>query len=754
MIARKTSDSINTVDWVIPFLSDHFAILSSFVIPSKPRPPLITKCFRRVNKISIDSFKSDLMSSDLFTSPATTLESYTNQLFSTLKNTLDVHAPLNKITCHERKPKPFITSEIRNEKRLRSKLESNYRHSKSQIDLAAWKAQARNVSRLISASRRSFYRSLVTKFKDRPRNLWSTLNDLLSRNSRSCLPSYASLAELTNSFLNFFNDKIVKLTAKLQPPTIDPHFPPPFDPPVLDEFAITSPEEISKVIMASSDATCILDPIPTKLLKSCIDVLAEPLSRLVNMALAEGCFPELFRAAVVTPLIKKSSLPREEFSNYRPISNLSFISKLLERIINIRLTDHINSFSNFTPFQSAYRKFHSTETALLRIQNDLLLAMDKQQVTALVLLDLSAAFDTVDHKILLHRLEGWFGISGNALKILSSYLSSRSQSVLVDGVSSSSLPLSTGVPQGSVLGPLLFTLYTSPIANLISSHGLSYHLYADDTQLYISFLATNASLNLQSLSSALDRIHEWFTSNRLSLNPDKTEYLIIGTWQQRQKVHDHHLHFHNDTLKPVDSARNLGVVFDSELSLKSQISKVCQTSFLYIRQLRRVRPFLDHDSAVLLANALVSSRLDYCNSLYYGLPRTSLRRLQCIQNTLARVVVPSVRRTEHITPTLKALHWLPVECRIDFKIAVLTFKLLHDDRPSYLASLISLHRPTRSLRSADKRMLVVPNIKSANGRRSFAFAAPTVWNSLPQDIRSVTSLLTFRKKLKHHLFPP
>jgi hypothetical protein len=252
----------------------------------------------------------------------------------------------------------------------------------------------------------------------------------------------------------------------------------------------------------------------------------------------------------------------------------------------------------------------------------------------------------------------------------------------------------------------------------------------------------------------MDRIHEWFTANRLSLNPSKTEYLLIGTWQQRQKVHQHHLNFHGDDLKPVDSARNLGVMFDAELSFKQQISKVCQTSFLYIRQMRRIRPFLDHNSAVLLANALVSSRLDYCNSLYFGLPKVLLGRLQSIQNSLARVVVPSVRRTDHITPTLRALHWLPVEKRIDFKIAVLTFKVLRNDRPLYLASLVSRYVPTRLLRSADKETLVMPNIKSANGRRSFSFSAPTIWNSLPLEMRSITSFPVFRKKLKHHLFPP
>ena len=754
LICRKTTDFIKSVEWVVPFLSDHFAILSSFAVASKSRSPIITKCFRRLNKINMHSFKADLLSSSLFVSPATTLDSLTAQFWSTLASVLDKHAPLVKITCHQRKPKPFVNTEIRSEKKYRSRLESKYRRSRSETDLAAWKTQAKKVSELITSSRRSFYRSLIAKFKDKPRNLWSSLNDLLSRKLKPCLPSLSSLSETTAAFLNYFNDKIVKLNLKLPPAAIDPHMPPPCEPPRMEEFALSSPEEITKIVMASSDATCILDPIPTKILKLCIDILAEPLSLLVNMALSEGCFPELFRTAVVTPLIKKSGLPHDDLSNYRPISNLSFISKLLERIVNNRITSHIDSFSVFTPFQSAYRKFHSTETALLRIENDILLAMDKQQVTALVLLDLSAAFDTVDHDILLHRLQCWFGISGSVLKFLSSYLSCRSQSILIDGISSSSLPLKTGVPQGSVLGPLLFILYTSPLANLISSMGLLYHLYADDTQLYVSFAASDKVDNLQKLSVALDKVHEWFTANRLSLNPGKTEYLLMGTWQQRQKVHEHKINFCGNVLKSVDSARNLGVIFDTSMSFKKQISKVCQISFMYIRQLRRIRPFLDRNSAIMLANALVSSRIDYCNSLYYDLPKASIERLQRVQNSLARVVVCSVRRTDHITPTLKTLHWLPVEKRIEFKIASLTYKILSSNKPSYLDSLITQYKPVRSLRSADKQTLVIPTIKSANGRRSFSFASPTIWNSLPLDIRSTASLLSFRKKLKHHLFPP
>ena len=223
--------------------------------------------------------------------------------------------------------------------------------------------------------------------------------------------------------------------------------------------------------------------------------------------------------------------------NYRPISNLSNISKLLERIIYNRLSQHIHSFNTYSIFQSAYRRFFSTETALLKIQNDLLLAMDKQKVTALVLLDLSAAFATIDHMHLLHLLENWFGVSGSALLLLSSYLSSRSQSVIINGHCSSSEPLVTAVPQGSVLGPLFFTSYTTPIAHVIHTQSFSYHLYADDTKIYISFASTDSDINLQALSSTLDIVHAWFTSNRLTLNPSKTEFLIIGTRQQRANYH-------------------------------------------------------------------------------------------------------------------------------------------------------------------------------------------------------------------------
>ena len=611
---------------------------------------------RNYRSIDIPSFSRDVLSSSLHTTHPSSLQSYLHLFNSVLSTILDKHAPLKTITCSTRKHKPFITPLILDEKSKRSKLETIYRRHKTNNTENDFKIQSRLVSRLIAISKRSYYRNLISLCSNQPKKLWSTMNSLLSRNVPAVLPNALSHSTLATSFLNFFDQKITKLcSAFTSSHNVSPHIDPPLVPPCLSSFSPASIAEVRAAILRSSNASCALDIIPTFLIKSCLDSLLLPITNIINLALSEGIFPDSFKSASVRPLLKKHNLPTDDLSSYRPISNLNFISKVLERIIHSRINNHLQTFPSICLFQSAYRKFHSTETALLRIQNDLLLASNQQKVSALVLLDLSAAFDTIDHQILLKRLSSTFGFSDSALSLITSYLTDRSQYITIGEHRSSPSPLTTGVPQGSVLGPLLFTLYTTPIGHILSNCSVSFHLYADDTQLYISFSSSDSTTSLSILSSTLDSIHSWLSSNRLSVNPAKTEFLLIGTKQQRSKITNCSISFLGIPISPSIHARNLGVEFDSDLSYSQHISNVCRSSYYQIRQFRQLRSALDTNSAKLLANALVSSKLDYCNSLFYNLPSTSIDRLQHVQNSLARFVIPSVRRCHHISPILANL---------------------------------------------------------------------------------------------------
>jgi hypothetical protein len=754
LISRTTSPNISNICHTFPALSDHYAVLAKLQFPITSRSTKITKNVRCLSKINYTELNSDILSSDLYTAPASNLETYMTTFRQTISTLLDKHAPLKTTSCKATPDKPFITPEIKSEKAKRSRLETIYRKTKTQINHDRFKEQSHHVAKLITNARREYYRTLIKTQTTQPRKLWNTLNGLLSRSPRQTLPTLSPVASLASSFSTFFGDKIAKLQSSLPVLQTSPHITPPTSPPPLCDFIAATTEEVRRAILASSDATCQLDFIPTSVLKSCLDSLLPPITILINLCLKESTFPSCFKTALIKPLLKKHSLPKDDLSSYRPISNLTFLSKLLERIIHNRLITHLNSFTSLSPFQSAYRKFHSVETALLRIQNDLLQAIDKRHVTALILLDLSAAFDTIDHNILLTRLSSTFGICGPALELLKSYITNRLQFVCIDSASSDLSTLTSGVPQGSVLGPLLFTLYTTPLSYLLTDSVMSFHLYADDTQLYISFSPQDYAGSLSHLSSVLDSVYSWLSANRLIVNPSKTEYLLIGSKHQRAKLLSSSVTFQGNSLSPTSTVRNLGINFDSDLTLKKQISSVCSSSYHVIRQLRQIRSSLDHNTSVLLANALVSSKLDFCNSLYFGLSQLFVHRLQLIQNSLARVVCPYIKRRDHITPTLRKLHWLPITSRITFKISLITYKTLHFKSPSYLHSLLVPYNPTRRLRSSDKLLLTVPSIKSSAGRRSFSFAAPTIWNSLPLSLRSATSLQSFRANLKTHLFPP
>ena len=244
--------------------------------------------------------------------------------------------------------------------------------------------------------------------------------------------------------------------------------------------------------------------------------------------------------------------------------------------------------------------------------------------------------------------QSWFGFTDTVLSWIQSYLSSRSFTVDINGIKSPPSKLLYGVPQGSVLGPLLFILYTTPLSSLISQSSVNHKLYADDTQLFLSFSADTFSENILLLQNTISNISSWMASNFLSLNPTKTEFLLIGLPAQLSKIHNPTLTISsNTTIQPVSSARNLGIIFDSNLSFSDHISYISKSCFSHIHDLRRIRNTLDHKTACTIATSLIHSKLDYCNSLYLNISNQQLNRLQLILNSAARAVTKTPKIPSH-----------------------------------------------------------------------------------------------------------
>ena len=261
--------------------------------------------------------------------------------------------------------------------------------------------------------------------------------------------------------------------------------------------------------------------------------------------------------------------------------------------------------------------------------------MGKKQAVILVLLDLSAAFDTIDHDLLLNRLSHSIGIKGTVLQWFESYLKSRHQQVSIGGEHSSRAEIKCGVPQGSVLGPVLFTLYMSPLGEIIKRHNLSFHIYADDTQLYIMFKPTmeNLVLSVSTLQMCIKEIQDWMLANKLKLNDDKSEVMLLGTRQQLAKLDMDQFKIGECNITVSSSARNLGVMFDDKMTMDVHINRICQIGFLHLRNIVAVRKYLTKDAANSLVHAFVTSRIDSCNSLIYN--ATGVKKLQYLQNAAA-----------------------------------------------------------------------------------------------------------------------
>lgn len=755
-IISRCNDNLVLSTETDELISDHNAIHTSLQC-SKPPPLKKTVKFRKLNSIEPDVLKKSISESPLCHTPCNTLEPLVQQYQHEITNILDSLAPVKSKSFVERPLIPWINNEILDCKKQKRRLEKQWRKTKLSVHYQMYQAEKKKLHALIASAKTDHYRKEVAECSGHQGRIFQIVAHLQNVKGKPALPKHDNVLDLCNTFNEFFINKIANIRDKLDQETEKAPLSVPINPPVfsgrkLAKFTPVSNTEMLKIIKESSNATCANDPLPTKTLKSCLlDTLLPVITEIVNLSLLSGTFPEPYKIAHVKPLLKKISLNPDVLKNFRPVSNLTFVSKLIEKAVSIQFVNHLKENNLLEKFQSAYKPFHSTESALLRVSNDILRAIDNRLCVSLTLLDLSAAFDTIDHTILFNILQNDLGVHDIALDWFKSYLANRSQSVVIHDAQSEPLDLPHGVPQGSVLGPLLFCAYTTKLGQIIHTHNLNYHIYADDTQLYISFKVDQSLHAVQILEKCILEIRSWMANHRLKLNDDKTEFITISSPHNNREMNSLNIKIGDETIIASRSVRNLGVIFDSVFNMENHVTSICQSCYFHLRNIGSIRPYLDNDTAAQMIHAFVTSKLDYCNSLLSKLPQKSIYRLTKVQNTAVRIIT-RCNIKNHITPHLKSLHWLPIHLRIEYKVLLFTFKIVNGLAPTYLSELLEYKRTPHSLRSEIKKELKEPKTCTTYGDRAFSVEAPKLWNKLPDHIRSTTEINIFKSKLKTHLF--
>ena len=508
VITRSNDELMTDIPETHELFSDHFDVKFQYNSKNDNETPTFIK-FRKLKNINVDDLKSELESLNSLDYKAHDLDSLLSVYTSTMQSALDKFAPMRTKRTKALTLKPWIDEEVIYERKLRRKCERHMLKTRNSDTVTKYREQRNRVNNLIEQKKIAFFHKSIADCSGDQKAIYQLIKKLANKPTTPIYPESFDDKTLADQFSQFFKTKIEKINALFsdndvsQPTTV----PGRTGNSRYDVFPYISTEELRKFIMSSPTKSCALDPIPTFLLKKCLDSALPILTEIVNRSLSTGYMPKSFKRAIVTPIPKKPKLA--EFKNFRPISNLPFLSKIIERIVIEKLTSYCAENKLEEPFQSAYRRNHSCETALLEVANNILTNMDNQRVTLLTLLDLSAAFDTVPHDRFLTRLESDYGISGIALQWFASYFQDRYQSVIINDSLSNPQQLTTGMPQGSGTGPWGYTKYTGPLGVLIRILCILYHMFADDTQLHTSLDPNSRQSQLQAKTTIeITRCHK------------------------------------------------------------------------------------------------------------------------------------------------------------------------------------------------------------------------------------------------------
>lgn len=655
----------------------------------------------------------------------------------------------NKIVTIRSRDKPGMTSEIRKLFRVAKRLHRRAKRTKNPDHVEHFRNARREAKSAFRTARSNFYTDIANKILDPTtscKTYWKLSKLVYGNKVAKGIPDMldndspvSDAAGKAALFNKFFSDQCSL------PPGSDADPLPDFQAATDSNLSVitTTPGEVRKILTSLNTAKAVgPDGISNRILRECADSLSVPLARLFNWSLQLGRFPTPWKLANVVPVYKKSD--RQKVENYRPVSLLSTLSKVLERIVHSRLYDYCMENNLLTEKNSGFKRQDSTVNQLLHITNIIGNALDQKEDACLVFLDISKAFDRVWHRGLLFKLRQ-FGIHGNLLQWFSSYLEHRKQQVAVDGETSEALLITAGVPQGSILGPLLFLIY---INDLVDKLECNPHLFADDTFLLDFFV--NPVLSSIRVNRDLAIIHDWGIIWKVFFNPLKTMYMVAT--KKTRPINYPDPVFNGTPIEKVESHKHLGLYITQNFTWGHHIGCTLVKASRRVHLISQVRHLLPRRSLCSLYSNMVLPIIEYCDVIYDNCTLRDSLALENIQRRAALICTGAYRHTSNDS-LLAELGWQPLRIRRQIHKLCLFYKIKNLLTPEYLRQIIP-RQPVNDyrLRSTSNANIPIPFSRLSSTRNAFVHSTVKLWNSLPVNIRSVNSLNTFTLKLKAHLY--